>query len=251
MRRQFAYFRAAHVGDHRRFGNENQLVGVQAQSRRDTATSSIVRLKASPVGEKPSGDSSTSPPVLQDRVDRFVRDLAHDAGQFQIDAIDDAHRTCGDEVAGDDADRSMRHRRVRQALAERGFDIEAQFAGGFLRAFQRGGVGDAHAVVESRLDLPQCQLFRHLRARAVHDHDLDAQRVQQRQILRQDRQCAGSDQFARKGDDERPAAESVNVRRDGTQPLDELNGVFHVEHYNHSNPGFIAGFDSGGRRRSV
>jgi hypothetical protein len=32
----------------------------------------------------------------------------------------------------------MRHRRVRQALAERGLDIEAQFAGGFLGAFQRG-----------------------------------------------------------------------------------------------------------------
>jgi hypothetical protein len=41
---------------------------------------------------------------LQDRVDLLGRDLAGDAGQFEVDAVDHAERARDDEVTGDDAD---------------------------------------------------------------------------------------------------------------------------------------------------
>jgi len=66
----------------------------------------------------------------------------------------------------------------------------------------------------------------------VHDHDPYAQRMQQRKVLRQHRQGAGHDQFTRKGDHECFTAKGMNVWRDRTQPLYELNGIFHERHYN-------------------
>ncbi len=56
----------------------------------------------------------------------------------------------------------MRHRGIRQALAEGRLDIEPQFASGLFRALQRRSVGDAHAVMEPCLDATQRQLFFHL-----------------------------------------------------------------------------------------
>jgi hypothetical protein len=50
--------------------------------------------------------------------------------------------------------------------------------------------------------------------------------------VREHRQRTGVHQFTREGDDEGFAAEGVDVRRDGAQPLDELDRVFHLPHYN-------------------
>ncbi len=113
-------------------------------------------------------------------MDGFKRDLARDAGQFEIDAVDHADRARGDEIARNDADRRVRHRRVGQALAESGLDVEAQFAGGFLGAFERGGIRDTQAVVIARLDIAQRQLLLDLGPRAVHHDDLDAHGMQKR-----------------------------------------------------------------------
>ena len=107
------------------------------------ATSSIVRLKASPVGEKPNGDSSTMRADVDRAPDRRRVDLAHDAAVDEVDAVDDADRLRGQEVARDDAHDRVGHRRVRQALRERRLDLEAQLAGRFLCAVERDRVGDA------------------------------------------------------------------------------------------------------------
>ena len=160
-------------------------------------------------------------------MDGFGVDLARDARQFQVHAIDHAQRARRDEVAGNDTDGRMRHGRVRQALAEGGLDIEAQLAGRFLGAFQRGNIRDAHAVVEAAFDVTQGQLFRHLRPRAVDDGDIDIQRMQQGQIMGQHLQRPGADEFTGEGDHEGLAAKGVDVGRDGAQPLDELGRVFH------------------------
>ena len=66
----------------------------------------------------------------------------------------------------------------------------------------------------------------------MHEHDADAESDQQRQVLRQHGQGTGCDQFTGKGDDKGLAAERMNIRRDGAQPLDELGRVFHLPHYN-------------------
>jgi hypothetical protein len=97
------------------------------------ATSSIVRLKASPVGEKPNGDSSTMAPKSSVRVMPATSTLRTRPGVLEVDAVEDADRPRRDEVAGDHAHRGAGHRRVRQALAEGGLDLVAQLAGGFLR----------------------------------------------------------------------------------------------------------------------
>jgi hypothetical protein len=139
-----------------------------------------------------------------------------------VHAVDDAHRARGDEVARHHGKLGASHRRVGQPLAERGLDVEAQLAGGFLGTFQRGIVGDAHAFRVLRLDIAQRQLFFHLRSRAEHQHDLHAHRVQQRHVVDQRVEHPGLDQFAAEGDHEGLAAEGVDIGRDGAQPVDEL-----------------------------
>ena len=69
----------------------------------------------------------------------------------------------------------------------------------------------------------------HLRPRAVHEHEPDAHRRQQRQVVHQAGQGAGLDQSAGEGDDEGLAAVRVHVRRDLAQPGDEACVV--VDHF--------------------
>ena len=154
-----------------------------ARSRCCVATSSIVRLNASPVGEKPNGDSSTSAPMSIARRIAAASTLRTTPLCMEVDAVDDADRPRGEEVARHHAHRRVGHRRVRQALRERGLDLEAQLAGGFLRAVERDRVGDAQAVAEARRMALGAQLLVDLRPKAVHQHELDAHRVQDRQVL--------------------------------------------------------------------
>ncbi len=164
-------------------------------------------------------------------MDGVVIDLTYHASQLQVGAVDHAQRTGGDKVARNDTNRGMRHRRVGQTLAESGFDIQAQFAGSFLGAFQRSRIGNSQTVVKARFYVTQRQLFFDLRSGAVHNNHLDAKRMQQRQVLRQHRQGAGGDQFARKGDDKGLAAKGMDIGRDRAQPLYEFIGIFHAAHY--------------------
>jgi hypothetical protein len=114
--------------------------------------------------------------------------------------------------------RGARHGRVGQALAEGGLDLEAQLARGLLRAVQRVGVGDAHAVRELRRDALGAQLFVHLRAKAVDQHDAHAHGPDQRHVLRQRAHLAGGQRLAADADDEGLAAVHVDVRRDRAEP---------------------------------
>jgi len=165
-------------------------------------------------------------------VNRFVSDLACDACQLVIDTIDDPDRPRHHEIARDNAHCGICHRRIGQSLTERGFDIEAQFAGGFLRAFERHLVGDTQAVMKARIHLAERQLLFYLGARAVHQHHLDAQCMQQRKVMRQHGQRARPDQLTRESDHEGLAPERVDVGGYRAQPADELNRVFHEPHYN-------------------
>jgi hypothetical protein len=45
-------------------------------------------------------------------------------------------------------------------------------------------------------------------------------------------QRAGGDELSWEGHDKGFAAEGVDVGRDGTQPVDEFDRVFHAPHYN-------------------
>ena len=153
VRRQFADLAAARILHQRRFGDEDQLFGVQGDRGGD---GHVFHRQVEQFARRREAQRRQQDDVvlgLQDRLDLVGRDLAGDARQFVVDAVDDAERARRDEVAGDDADVGIRHRRVGQPLAERGLDVQAQFAGGFLGAFHRGAVGDAHAVVEAAFDV--------------------------------------------------------------------------------------------------
>jgi hypothetical protein len=62
------------------------------------------------------------------------------------------------------------------------------------------------------------ELFVDLRAEAVHQHDLDAHALDQRQVLRNVLQLARRDRFPRQGDHESLAAVRVDVGRDRAEP---------------------------------
>ena len=141
---------------------------------------------------------------------------------LEVDAVEHADRARRHEVAADHPHLAVGHGRVRQALRERRLDVEADFARGFLGTLERGTVGDAHAVGEARLQPLELELRLHLRARAVDDHQANAHRVQQRQVVHQGVETAGFDQLAAEADDERPAAMRMHVGCDVAQPGDEL-----------------------------
>ncbi len=116
------------------------------------ATSSIVRLNASPVGEKPSGESSTSPPLASTKRSASVSTLRTTPVSCRSTPSMMPIGRAVTKLPLMTRTLRVRHRGRRQALREGGLDIEADFAGGFLRALERGGVGDAQVVVELRLE---------------------------------------------------------------------------------------------------
>jgi hypothetical protein len=150
--------------------------------------------------------------VRKHETDRIGVDLAHEPGQFVVDAVDNAERARSDKIAADDAHLRMRHRRRGQALRKRSFDVEPDLAGRLLRAFERRAVGDTDVGVKACSDAFEGELRLHLRSRTVNQHQPDPHRVEQRQILHQRGQCAGFDQAARKGNHERATAVRVHVR---------------------------------------
>ncbi len=79
--------------------------------------------------------------------------------------------------------RAPGHGGVGQPLAEGGFDFVTQLTGSLLGAVQGHAVGDAHAVEYGWLWPFEAQLFVHLRAKAMHQHNFDAHGLDQRQVL--------------------------------------------------------------------
>jgi hypothetical protein len=108
----------------------------------------------------------------------------------------------------------VRHRRVRQALADRRLDIQTHFAGRFFRGLQGARVGNAHAVRKLGFHAVQAHLLFDLRSRAVHQNDLDAHGLQQRDIGHERIQEPLMHHFAAETDDERLVTERMDVRGD-------------------------------------
>ena len=137
---------------------------------------------------------------------------------LEVHTVDDAHRPRGDEVARDHPHRGVGHRRIGQALAEGGFYLVAQLAGGLLRAVQRHLVGDADAVrILGRMALG-LELLVHLRAKTVHQHDLHAHALDHGQVLREVRQFACGNRLTRDADHKGLVAELVDVGRNRPEP---------------------------------
>ena len=90
-------------------------------------------------------------------------------------------------------------------------------------------IGDAHAVAVARGVALRAQLLVDLRPKAVHEDDLDAHRLQDRQVLRERGELAGGDQLAGDRDHEGLAVVGVDVRRDRAEPRHEGVGEDEVQ----------------------
>ena len=140
---------------------------------------------------------------------------------LKIHTVNDAHGLCGEEVARNHAHPRIGHWRVGQALAEGRLDLIAQLAGGLLCAVERDRIGHADALVVARRVALEAQLFVHLRAKAVHQHDFDAHRLDQRQILHDVLQLACGHRFPGQADDKDLVAKLVDVGRNRAKPRHE------------------------------
>ena len=154
-------------------------------------------------------------------LDRVGVDAAHFAGQLHVDAVAHAERLRGDEIAGRHADARAGHRRVGDAEREQRLDARAHLPVGFEHAVHRLGVGDAQAERVAALDVLLREDRLDLRPRAVHDDEVHAEAVQQVEVVDDAEERVVGDDLAAERDDERPAAERVDVRRRRADPLDE------------------------------
>ena len=141
-----------------------------------------------------------------------------------IDAVNDADRARGDEVAAGDADVAARHRGVGQALGQQRLDLEAGDGHRRLDALERIGIGHAQAVVEARLQAATRKLDIDLRPRAMHQHQADAECSEEVAVVGEALCALAGGDLATEADDEGTAPEGVNVRCRPAHPGHELGG---------------------------
>ena len=112
-------------------GDEEQLVGLQ---RHGGAGRHVFHRQVEGLagGREAEGREQHQRAGVDGLAHRGRIDLAHHAAVHEVDAVDDADRPRGQEVARHHAHDRVGHRRVGQALRERGLDLEAQLAGGLL-----------------------------------------------------------------------------------------------------------------------
>ena len=156
---------------------------------------------------------------------------------LKIHAVHNAHRPRGQEVAADHPHGGVGHRRIGQALAERGFNLVAQLPGRLLRAVQRYFVGDADAVRILGHMAFGLQLLVHLRPKTVHQHNLHPHGLDHRQVLRNMRQLPRRNRLARHAHHKGLVAELVDIRRHGPEPGHERE----VEDGSHGRSGLFRG----------
>jgi hypothetical protein len=83
-------------------------------------------------------------------------------------------------------------------------------------------IGEPDALVVGAFDIVLRQVLLDLRARAMHQHQPDAETGKQVEVMGQLDELAVRDYFAAERDHESASAERVDVRRDGTEPGDEF-----------------------------
>ncbi len=163
------------------------------------ATSSIVRLKASPVGEKPNGDSSTIAPVS------IARRIAV-ASTLRTSPLD--WKSTPSTMPTGRAVRKLPEITRTVAFAIGVFGRPCENAASISKRSWPAASCAESSATSSVMRMPwlnfDCvalgpQLLVDLRPKAVHQHQLDAHRVQDRQVLREQLQLAGGDRLAGDG----------------------------------------------------
>ena len=100
-------------------------------------------------------------------------------------------------------------------------DARTHLASGLEHAVHRIGVGHPHAVRIVALETLRLEDRFDLRPAAVRDDQVDAEAVQQVQVVDDIQEALVRDDLAAESDHERLVAERVHVRRRGADPVDE------------------------------
>ena len=221
QRRQFAQQPAARIGRARTIHHEDQFFGTQRHRRRfrDVLQRHIENFAGGGITQRREQHQFAEvEPVTHGR----HVDFANFTGVLQIDAIEDADRLGGDEVAARHPDVGARHRRTRQAHRQQRFDLHAQTPARLFGHREGDVIGDAQSLHVARAVAEVLELGVDLRPRAMHHHQPHAQRRQQVQIVIDADKAALGNCFATEGDDKGAAAKRVDVRRRRAEPLDKL-----------------------------
>ncbi len=144
---------------------------------------------------------------------------------LQIHAIDHAYRLRGDEVATGYAYVGVGHRGIGQSHGQQRLDLDPHPSCRFLYALHGHGIGQAYSLMVAVFQVHFGQMLLDLRTCAMYQHQSDAQRGQQVEIVRQFDELAVGDHFAAECDDERLATEAVDIGRYGAEPGNEIGGI--------------------------
>ena len=142
-----------------------------------------------------------------------------------VDTAQYPQRLRCDEVSRGDADIGAGHRRIGQSHREQRFHLYANCSGRLFDAGQCGIVGHPQAVDDLHLRIAQTQARLDLWPSAVHQHQADAEAVEQRDIVRQAGETAVAQRLAIKGENEGAATMGVDVGRGVAKPFDERIGA--------------------------
>ena len=149
---------------------------------------------------------------VEQAVDALAVHPPHFAGVVVVHAIEHANRTRRHQIAARHPQARTLHRRGRHVHRQPGFYRNAQLTDGVDHTFQRRGVGDAHAFVVMRRQPAGLQAAFDLRARAMHQHQPNAQTVQQHQVVNDVAEIGVRHAVAGKHDDEGAIAVGIDVR---------------------------------------
>ncbi len=146
------------------------------------------------------------------------------AGVLVVEAVAHAHRFGDDEVAADQADAGVVHGGVGQPHGKQPFQFQAQGSHGGHDAIERRAVGDPHVLLKGGFDAGFRQPRADLRAGTVDQDQLDAEAVEQRQIVNQGGQARAVQQFAGEHHHKGATPMGIDVRGRIAEPVDLIVG---------------------------
>ncbi len=138
----------------------------------------------------------------------------------QVDTVEHANRSRGDEVAAGHAQPRALHRRGGHVHRQPRFQRDAHLSDRIDHAFQRRRIGDAQVAVIARLDAARRQSRLDLRPRAERQHQAHAKAVQQHQVVDDVGEIGMLQAVARQHDDEGAVAVRIDVGRGVAKPGD-------------------------------
>ena len=233
---QLAHQRAPIVDHAGLLGEEDELRGANFGGDRGRNLFGLQTeyLPGGRIAERRSEHDGAVREALPDRLHVDPPDLA---GMLVVNAVANAERPRGDEVAGGDPHPGARHRGVGDAHREQRLELDVRRADCFLGCFQGGDVGDANAADGAGRKSLRPHALLDPRPCAVDDDEVDAERAHQREIVDDAVKLRIAGRYTVDLDDERSRPVGIDVGRGVAEPRDEAacvvarNGVAHLGHF--------------------